>query len=93
VVFKTLFIHRFRIVSPILYVVMGWLIVVAIKPAMSLIPAGGLELLLAGGLFYTGGLVFYGIDKIPYHHALWHLFVVAGSLCHFLAVILHVIPS
>jgi len=93
VVFKTLFIHRFRIVSPILYVVMGWLIVVAIKPAMSLIPAGGLELLVAGGLFYTGGLVFYGIGKIPYHHALWHLFVIAGSLCHFLAVILHVIPS
>lgn len=91
--FKAFFVDRFRVLSPILYVVMGWLLVIAIEPALERIPAGGLQLLLAGGLCYTGGLVFYGIGRIPHHHALWHLCVVAGSLCHYLAVLRHVIPA
>ncbi len=86
IVFKIFFVHRFRVLGPTLYVVMGWLIVVAIEPALELIPAEGLKLLLAGGLCYTGGLVFYGIGRIPYHHAIWHLWVVAGSFLHYLAV-------
>jgi hemolysin III len=57
-----------------------------------MIPTGGLKLLLAGGLCYTGGLLFYGIARIPYHHAIWHLWVVAGSLLHYLAIWYYVIP-
>ena len=92
VVFKAFWVYRFRIVAPALYVVMGWMLLVAVKPALIYIAPAGLGLILAGGIAYTGGLLFYGIGKIPYHHALWHLCVVAGSLCHFLAVLWYV-PS
>ena len=87
VVFKVFCVHRFRIVAPLLYVAMGWLIVFAIKPALTYIPIAGIWLLLAGGVLYTGGLIFYALERIPYHHAIWHLFVIGGSVCHFLAVL------
>ena len=93
VIFKIFFVHRFRIVAPLLYVVMGWMFVLAIEPALAYIPAEGLWLLLAGGLLYTGGLLFYAFERIPYHHAIWHLFVVGGSLCHFLAVLHDLAPG
>ncbi len=75
-----------------LYLVMGWMMMIAIKPMMDAVPSGGLWLLLAGGLSYTAGVVFYVRDSLPYHHAIWHLFVLGGSVCHFLAILLYVLP-
>jgi hemolysin III len=92
VFFKIFFVHRFKILAPLIYLFMGWLLVFAIKPAVALIPREGLQLLLAGGLFYSFGLIFYAWKRLLYHHAVWHLFVLAGSICHYLAVYYHLIP-
>lgn len=75
-----------------LYVVMGWAVVVAIKPMLENVTIGGLWLLLAGGLCYTGGLVFYLWKRLPYHHAVWHLWVLTGSILHYFAVLTTVLP-
>ena len=88
ILFKIYFVHRFKILAPLLYLFMGWLIIFAIEPALRLIPRDGLLLLLAGGLFYSSGLIFYAWKRLRYHHAIWHLFVLAGSACHFFAVYL-----
>lgn len=93
IVMKTRFTGRFPVVSTLIYVVMGWLIIIAIVPMLRTIPRGGLSLLLAGGLCYTGGTVFYLWKKLPYHHAVWHVFVLAGSICHFFAVFSYVLPG
>jgi len=71
----------------VLYVIMGWLCVVAAKPMLMLIPAPGLLLILAGGVAYTGGLAFFAAQRIRYNHFIWHLFVMAGTVCHYLAVL------
>ncbi len=76
-----------------LYLGMGWLIVVAIKPMLAQVAPGGLVLLLAGGLAYSLGVIFYVRKQIAYHHAIWHLFVLAGSILHFMSVLFYVIPS
>jgi hemolysin III len=76
-----------------LYILMGWLIVVAAKPMSSKVALGGLLLLLAGGLAYTGGVAFYLRRRLPYHHALWHGAVLLGSVFHYFAVLFYVIPS
>lgn len=86
VVFKVFFVHRFKVLGPLLYLAMGWLIVVALEPAMRLIPTQGLLLLLAGGFCYSFGLIFYAWKRLLFHHAIWHLFVLAGSSCHYVAV-------
>ena len=91
VVFKIFYIDRFKILGPLIYLAMGWLIVLGIKPAIELIPVGGLLLLLAGGLFYSFGLIFYAWKRLRFHHAIWHLFVLAGSSCHYIAVYSHII--
>lgn len=92
VFFKIFFVHRFKILAPLIYLFMGWLLIFAIKPAIALIPSGALQLLLAGGLFYSFGLIFYAWKRLLYHHAIWHLFVLAGSICHYVAVFYHLIP-
>jgi hemolysin III len=92
VVFKIFFVYRFKILAPLIYLFMGWLILFDIKPALELIPRPGIYLLLAGGLIYTFGLIFYFWEKLRYHHAIWHLFVLAGSICHFFAIYYYVIP-
>ena len=74
-------------ISIVLYVIMGWLAVVAIKPILMLIPVPGILLIFAGGLAYTGGLAFFGAHRIRYNHFIWHLFVLAGTTCHFFAVL------
>lgn len=76
-----------------LYIAMGWAAVVAIKPIVALIPAGGLAWLVAGGLAYTAGVGFYMWRGLPYSHAIWHLFVLAGSGLHVVAVYRYVIPA
>jgi len=78
--------RRFQSVSALPYICMGWLAVLAIKPCLELIPPHELVWLVAGGLCYTVGTVFYHADRVPYFHAIWHLFVLAGSACHYWAV-------
>nr|WP_231962300.1 hemolysin III family protein [Opitutus sp. GAS368] len=84
---------RFRLVSTLIYLAMGWLVLVALKPLLAALPAGGMRLLLAGGLCYTGGAAFYLWKRLPYHHAIWHLCVLGGSACHWAAVFCYVIPA
>ncbi len=86
VLFKLFFTRRFQIFSTLTYIAMGWLVVVAVGPMVSALPPSTLALLVAGGLAYTLGTVFYHNRRIPYSHAIWHLFVLAGSALHFLAV-------
>jgi len=91
-VFKSLMTHRLRFLAPVFYLALGWLIVVDIDGLLTMVPAGGVAYLAAGGLAYTVGVLFYAIDRIPYNHAIWHLFVIAGSVCHYLAVLWYVVP-
>lgn len=92
VILKFWFAHRFELASTIVYVVMGWIVVVAIKPLLVALPMGGVKLLVAGGLCYTGGAAIYLWRGLPYQHAIWHLFVLAGSACHWAAVFFYIVP-
>ncbi len=92
IVFKIFLINRFETLSIFLYLAMGWIALIAIKPILERTPTGALVLLLAGGLAYTFGVIFYAKDKNPFFHAIWHCFVMAGSAFHFFAVFYYVIP-
>ena len=94
VVFKLFYTGRFKLLSTAIYIAMGWLVIVAIKPMLDSLDAWTLGWLLAGGLFYTLGTYFYHRESIRYSHAIWHLFVIGGSVCHFIAVTAQVLrPS
>lgn len=84
--------HHSHWLSLGLYLGMGWAIVVAVKPLLNSVAPGGLVLLLAGGLAYTVGVVFYVWHRLPYHHAIWHGFVLVGSILHYFAILFYVIP-
>ena len=84
--------RRHPVLAVALYIAMGWVVIVAIRPLLAALPAGGVALLVAGGLSYTAGVVFYAARRLPYHHAIWHAFVLAGTVLHFFAVLLYVIP-
>lgn len=86
IIFKIFFIKKFRILSTILYVGMGWLAIFAIKPLYSALTTKSIVFLLIGGAVYTLGTIFYSNKKIVYNHAIWHLFVLGGSICHFFTV-------
>lgn len=88
---ETLWLFRPRWVSALIYLAMGWLIIFKIGALIAVVPSGGVILLVVGGLAYTVGTVFYVLKKIPYMHSIWHLWVLVGSICHFLAVLLYVI--
>lgn len=92
VFFKFRFTGRFEAVSVALYLAMGWLIVIAARPALSHISQPTLLWLLAGGVAYSLGVIFYLAQRIPFHHAIWHLFVLGGSVCHYIAVLSTVLP-
>ena len=92
IVFQIFFVKRFKFMATMCYVFMGWFIVVAIKPLIAALAAAGMIWLIIGGLFYTCGTVFYLWKRIPYNHAIWHLFVLAGSISHFIAVFFYVLP-
>jgi hemolysin III len=78
---------RRRIIPVIIYVVMGWLVVIAIRPLLDALPAAGIGWLLAGGVLYTAGILFYVLDRrIPHGHGIWHLFVLGGGAAHFIAI-------
>jgi hemolysin III len=92
IVFKLFFTGRFRGVSTVLYLAMGWLILLAIKPARALLDHWTLGWLLAGGVAYSVGTIFYH-RPMRYSHAIWHVFVIAGSVCHYVAVLAQVLPA
>ena len=80
-----------RIPQLVIYLLMGWLITLALGPLLRALPPGGFLLLMAGGVFYTSGVAFYLMDRrFPYFHGIWHLFVLAGSVCHYAAVLFYV---
>ena len=87
IVLKAVGLLRYPILSTALYVAMGWLALVAIRPIMLHVPPAGVFWLLAGGLAYTGGVAFYAARRMRYAHLAWHLCVLAGSACHFIAVL------
>lgn len=84
---------RLKWLSITLYLGLGWLVVIAIKPMLAAVESSGLMLLLAGGLCYSFGVIFYLWRRLLYHHAVWHLFVLAGSALHFFSVLFYVLPS
>ena len=90
--FKLFSKHRFHPAATSLYLIMGWLGILFADPMSAALPAGGLLLVVAGGLAYTVGVVFYGWHSLRYSHAIWHVFVLVGSICHYIAVALYVLP-
>lgn len=92
ILFSVLGSKKYKLLTTLCYLFMGWGIIAAIKPLVANISLGGLYLLIAGGILYTLGAVFYVIKKIHYFHSVWHLFVLAASICHFLSVLFFVLP-
>lgn len=82
---------RMRILGPILYLLLGWLVVFVYEPLLAAISGAGIGWLLAGGLFYSFGLIFFAWTRLSFNHAVWHLFVLAGSACHYFAVLWYVV--
>ncbi len=91
ILLQILSLERWSFLSLFLYLGMGWAVVFALKPLLHSLPSGGVTLLVLGGLAYTVGVVFY-VWRKPYFHAIWHGFVLAGSILHFFAILLYVIP-
>jgi hemolysin III len=93
VIFKLFYTGRFKLVSTLIYVAMGWMVVVAIGPLVRALDTWTLAWMFAGGVAYTGGTVFYMSRRIPFAHTIWHAFVLTGSICHFVAVSLHLLQA
>ncbi|WP_255437567.1 hemolysin III family protein [Thalassobacillus sp. CUG 92003] len=91
IIFKVFFVKRFVVLSTLFYVLMGWLVVLAWGPITAQISSTGVTYLVIGGLFYTVGAIFYVWRSFPFHHMVWHLFVLGGSLLHFCFIFFHVI--
>lgn len=93
IVLNAIDVKKFSKVSMVCYLAMGWVVIFAIKPLVQSLPLGGVILLAAGGVLYTGGVAFYALNKIHYMHSVWHLFVLGGSICQYLSIALYVIPA
>ena len=93
IILKLFFTGKYNLMSTIMYVLIGWVIVFAIKPLINNLPLEGLLWLLAGGISYTIGAILYGVKKIKFNHAIFHMFVLMGSFCHFMSVFFYVLPS
>ena len=91
--FQLLNLKHWRTASIILYICMGWAVIVAIKPLIANVATGGIVFLVLGGCAYTSGVLFYKRKQHKYHHAVWHLFVLAGSILHFFAILFYVLPK
>lgn len=91
IVLNAIDLEKFKKISLVCYVIMGWAIIFTIKPLVKAIPFMGVFLLVLGGVFYTVGVIFYVLKKYRYMHSVWHLFVLCGSVCHFLSILLYVI--
>jgi hemolysin III len=92
-IFELTSLRRFRRAMVALYIAMGWVGLIAIKPLLAALPAAGLWLLFGGGVSYTFGVVFYRWHNLRYHHAVWHLFVLGGSVLQYFAVLWYVLPQ
>ena len=92
VIFKSLAVERFAVLSTILYLAQGWLAIFAMRSLFHAVGSSGVLWLLGGGLAYTLGVVFFALDRLPYFHAAWHLFVLAGSAAHYCAILFYVVP-
>lgn len=92
IIFKIFFLHRFHNLSLAMYLGMGWLAILASYQLLATMPHTGIALLLGGGILYTLGTIFYRVDRIPFNHAIWHLFVLAACVLHFLALYFYVLP-
>ncbi len=90
---RLLLIRWIDVTSSLIYVAMGWIGIIALKPFLASVPGGALLWILAGGVTYSVGVIFYLWDRLPFNHAIWHLFVMGGSACHFFAVLLYVVPN
>lgn len=93
IIFKIFYLGRFQAISLITYLGMGWLAVLASYELLANLPWNGIALLLAGGVIYSLGTIFFAVRRIPFNHAIWHLFVLGGCLCHFLAIYFYVLPG
>lgn len=93
IVFKIFATGKFEKLSLAIYLGMGWCVLFAIKPLLASMPTGGLWLLLAGGVTYSAGVAFYVRERMRYHHAIWHVFVLGGSVFHYFAILFYVIPG
>lgn len=93
VLFKIFCIGRLEILCVVVYIGMGWLGIIALKPLLAALPLAGIFWLTAGGISYTFGVIFYAWHRLPYNHAVWHLFVMAGTFCHFVTVYWFVLPA
>ncbi len=93
IILKLFFTGKYSLISTIMYVLMGWIIIFAIKPLINNLPLEGLLWLFAGGISYTIGATLYSIKKIKFNHAVFHMFVLIGSFCHFMSVFFYVLPS
>jgi len=93
VIFKSFAVGRFQVASALVYLAQGWFVVVALGPLVHSLGWHGLLWLGAGGVAYTLGIVFFALDRIRYFHALWHLFVLAGSIAHYFAILFYVVPA
>jgi len=87
VAWKIFFIGRFEVIATAAYVLMGWMCLIAFREMIAKVPPAGLVMLMVGGLVYTAGVIFYAWEKLPYNHAIWHLFVLGGSICHYIAIV------
>ena len=93
IIFKLFYTGKFERISVTLYLLMGWLVVIVVKPLLLTLGLSGFLWIAAGGLSYSFGVIFYWFDRIAFFHAIWHLFVLGGSICHYFAVFYHVLPS
>ena len=93
IILKLFFTGRYNLISTLMYVFMGWIIIFAIKPLVNNLSSEGLFWLVAGGIAYTVGAILYGIKKIKFNHAIFHVFVLLGSFCHFVSVYFYVLPG
>ena len=92
IVFKLFFTGRFEKLSTAIYLLMGWMAILAVEELVVALSYEGLSWLIAGGLFYSTGVIFYVREKPRYHHAIWHLFVISGSACHYISILCYVLP-
>lgn len=92
IVFKVFFVKKFLVISTIFYLLMGWMALFAIKPIVSALPVAGVAFLVGGGLLYSIGTIFYMWRGFKFHHAVWHLFVLGGTILHFFLIIIYILP-
>lgn len=93
IVLKLFFTGRYELLSTLMYVFMGWIVIFVLKPVINNLPVAGLVWLVAGGMSYTIGAIIYSIKKISFNHSIFHIFVLAGSICHFIAIYYYVLPQ